>query len=55
MYIIFAYGIRFIYILFNLQKGTLIYVGVNAGDSLTRIFYKFKELNSKVNQLEAKK
>lgn len=42
MYIIFAYGIRFIYILFNLQKGTLVYVGVNAGDSLTRIFYKFK-------------
>jgi FkbM family methyltransferase len=42
MYIIFAYGFRFIYILFNLQKGTLIYIGVNHGDSLTRIFYKFK-------------
>ena len=42
MYIIFAYGIRFIYILFNLQKGILIYTGVNEGDSLTRIFYKFK-------------
>jgi len=42
MYIVFAYGFRFIYILFNLQKGTLIYIGVNHGDSLTRIFYKFK-------------
>jgi FkbM family methyltransferase len=42
MYFIFAYGIRFIYILFNLQKGILIYSGVNEGDSLTRIFYKFK-------------
>jgi FkbM family methyltransferase len=42
MYFIFAYGIRFIYILFNLQKGILIYAGVNEGDSLTRIFYKFK-------------
>ena len=42
MYIIFAYGIRFIYMLLNLQKGILIYTGVNEGDSLTRIFYKFK-------------
>ena len=41
-YIIFVYGIRFVYILFNLQKGTLVYVGVNHGDSLIRIFYKFK-------------
>lgn len=42
MYFIFAYGIRFINILFNRQKGILIYAGVNEGDSLTRIFYKFK-------------
>lgn len=39
----FFYFINNFYKLFKLQKGTLVYLGINEGDTLVRIFYKFKK------------
>jgi FkbM family methyltransferase len=41
---IFFFIIRYIYKTFNKQKGLLLYLGANHGNSLVRIFYKFKRV-----------
>jgi FkbM family methyltransferase len=39
----FFYIVNNFFKLFQLKKGTLLYLGVNEGDTLTKIFYKFEK------------